>query len=40
MRFVIEIPFASESLNVLMGWKHNTSTRLWKYVKHRESVKA
>jgi hypothetical protein len=37
---VIDLPFATPSLNELMDWKHNPKTRAWKYRRHKEDVAA
>jgi hypothetical protein len=34
----LELPFATESLNTLMGWKHHPRTRGWKYADHRRQM--
>lgn len=36
---IIELPFATPSLNELMGWKHGARTRGWKYRRHWQEVR-
>lgn len=36
---VIDLPFATPSLNEIMDWKHNPKTRRWKYKAHKEEVR-